>query len=64
MDEFFPFSHSHFVNLGGIPRMVGVVRPSYVVLDSKLRCTYLLLKYTVEETVEVVGFILLLPKFA
>ncbi|RVW46141.1 hypothetical protein CK203_076152 [Vitis vinifera] len=53
MEEFFPFSHHHFINLGNIPRMVGVVRPSHVAPDSALRCTYLLLKYTAEEMVEV-----------
>ena len=62
--EFFTFFHHHFVNLGGNPHMVGVVRPSHVALNSTLRCIYLLLKYTVEETTEVVSFIPLLPKFA
>ncbi|RVW67428.1 hypothetical protein CK203_065377, partial [Vitis vinifera] len=43
----------HFVNLGGIPCMTGMVRSSYVAPDSALRCTYPLLKYTAEETLEV-----------
>lgn len=64
VEEFFPFSHCHFVNLGGDPRMAGVIRPSHVTPDSALRCTYPLLKYTAEETTEVVRFIPLLPKFA
>ena len=62
--EFFTFFHRHFVNLGGNPHMVGVVRPSHVALNSTLRCIYLLLQYTIEETTEVVSFIPLLPKFA
>ena len=61
LEEFFPFSHRHFVNLGGNPRMAGMVQQSHVTPDSAL---YPLLKYIVEETTEVVGFIPLFPKFA
>lgn len=64
VEKFFPFSHHHFVNLGGNPRMAGVVQPSHVTLNFALRCTYPLLKYTVEENTEVVGFGHFLPKFA
>lgn len=64
VEEFFPFSHRHFINLDGDPHMVGVIRPSHVTPDSALRCTYPLLKYTAEETTEVVRFISLMPNFA
>lgn len=43
LEEFFMFSHHHFVNLSGIPRMAGMVRPFHVAQDSALRCTYPLL---------------------
>ena len=64
VEEFFSFSHRHFIDLRGDPRIAGVVRLSHVPLDSTLRYTYPLLKYTAEETAEVVGFTLFLPKFA
>lgn len=64
VEEFFPFSHHHFINLGGDPPMAGVIRPSHVTPDSALRCTYPLLKYIAEETTEVVRFISLMPNFA
>lgn len=64
VEEFFPFSQHHFVNLDGIPRLNGMVQPSHVVLDFSLWCTYPPLKYTVEETTKMVGFISFLPKFA
>lgn len=64
VEEFFPFSHHHFVNLRDNPRLGRVVRPSHVTPDSALWCTYLLLKYTAEKTSKVVGFIPLLSKFA
>lgn len=44
MEEFFLFSQRHFVNLGSIPRMAGVVRSSHVAPDSAFRCTYPLRK--------------------
>ncbi|RVW69615.1 hypothetical protein CK203_062631 [Vitis vinifera] len=43
VEEFFMFSHCHFVNLSGIPCMAGMARPSHVAQDSALRCTYPLL---------------------
>ncbi|RVW69655.1 hypothetical protein CK203_059481 [Vitis vinifera] len=55
MEEFFPFSHRHFVNLGGNPRMAGMVQQSHVTPDSALQCTYPLLKYTIGETTELVA---------
>lgn len=64
VEEFFPFSHRHFINLDGDPRMAGVIRPSHVTPDSAFRCTYPLLKYTTEKTTEVVRFISLMPNFA
>lgn len=63
VEEFFLFSHRHFINLDGDPRMAGVIRPSHVTPNSTLRCTYPLLKYTVEETTKVVRFISLMPNF-
>lgn len=56
VDEFFPFSRCHLVDLHSDSHISGVVRPSHVTLESALWCTYPLLKYTVEETTEVVGF--------
>lgn len=44
VEEFFLFSQCHFVNLGGIPCMAGVVRSSHVSPDSVFRCTYPLRK--------------------
>lgn len=56
MEEFFPFSHRHFIDLLDDPHVAGVVRPSHVTSESVLRCTYPLLTYIDKETVEVVGF--------
>ena len=56
VDEFFLFSHHHFINLRGNPRIAGMVRPSHVTLESTPQCTYPLLKYTTEEMAKVVGF--------
>lgn len=64
VEEFFSFSHCHFVNLCDDPCMARVVRPSHVTSDFALRCTYPLLKYTIEETTKMLRFIPLLPKFA
>lgn len=61
VEEFFPFSHRHFVDLRGDPYMAGVVRPSHVTPDSAHQGTYSMLKYTTEETTKVVGFT---PSFA
>ena len=64
MEEFFSFSHHHFVDLHGDPHMAGMVRPSHVTPESTLWCTHLLLKYTIKESGEVVGFSHFLSKLA
>lgn len=43
---------------------VTLALPAWFALRMSLRCTYPLLKYTDEETTEVVGFTHFLPKFA
>lgn len=62
IEEFFPFSYHHFIDLLDDPHVAGVVRPSHVTSEFVLRCTHPLLTYIDKETVEVVGFTHFSPK--
>lgn len=56
VEEFFPFSHRHFIDLLDDTHVAGVVQSSHVTSESALRCTHPLLTYIAKKTVEVVGF--------
>lgn len=59
----FPLTRHHFVELPYDLILVGVVHPFHGTPDSVLRCTYLMQKYIIEETTEVVRFASFLLKF-
>lgn len=63
VNALFPLTRRHFVELPDDLILVSVVHPFHDTPDSVLRCTYLMQKYIIEETMEVVRFASFLLKF-
>lgn len=63
VNALFPLTRRHFVELPDDLILVSVVHPFHGTPDSVLRCTYLMQKYIIEETMEVVRFASFLLKF-